>query len=119
MIADKNTGVGLISDVLFQTQHANPSTCEIAARTISRQTSYFAEEYPGLIKNTYLYETNCANLCECVQSLKAVVSGSGEEIVIKRRALGILLMLSNQIAEPVADNEFDITNPVLNLAKSA
>ncbi len=92
-----DTGAKLIADVVYLTQRASSQTCSIAARTIERQTSRFLAKYPEEIKNAYAFELTSHKLCECLQSLEHVASGTGNEILVKRQALDLLLALSNEV----------------------
>jgi len=97
MVANKDTGTKLISDIVFFTQRASANTCDVAARTIERMALRHLKFYPGDIKNASAYQDIADKLCQSVQELAHVAIGTGEEILAKRRALDLLLALSNEI----------------------
>ncbi len=100
MIYDKNASPNLMSDIVFMVQRASAETCGVAARTIARQTLRFLEIYPDNVKNTQLVQETVRDLCECLLSLREEITGTGEEILIKRDALDLLLVMSRELVYP-------------------
>lgn len=119
MNADSETGTQLISDLVFLTQRASAETCDIAARTIERQTQYYLSKYPGEIVNAYAFQLASEKLCECIRSLQEIAPGTGNEILTKRKALDFLLTLSNELEHCAQKPSLEIQEPALIFAKSA
>ena len=97
MVANKDAGTKLISDIVFYTQRASANTCDVAARTIERMATRHLKFYPGDIKNASVYQDITNQLCHNVQELSHVATGTCEEILSKRHALDLLLALSNEL----------------------
>ena len=97
MVANKDAGTKLISDIVFYTQRASANTCDVAARSIERMASRRLKFYPGDIKNVSVYQDIANQLCHSVQEMAHVATGTCEEILSKRRALDLLLALSNEL----------------------
>ena len=109
MINEKNACVDLMTDIVYITQRTSTKTCEIAARTIARQALNFVKTFPEKIKNIQGFQDSIRDLCECLLQLRHEISGTGEEILIKRDALDILLMISGALIYPKieTDNEYE------------
>ena len=99
-IGEKNACIDLMADIVFITQRTSPETCDIAARTIARQALNFVKTFPEKIKNIPGFQDSIRDLCECLLLLRKEISGTGEEILIKRDALDILLMISGALIYP-------------------
>ena len=103
MINEDNASVDLMADIVHIAQRTSPETCDIAARTIARQALNFVKSFPESINNVQDFQYFTRELCECLLSLKKETSGTGEEIMIKRNALDILLMISAALVFPNID----------------
>ncbi len=119
MGVDKDAGTKLISDIVFLTQRANDDTCGVVARTVERLTSRYLDYHPSDIKNAKAYQAASSNLCECIRSLRHIATGTGEEIIAKRRALDMLLALSNEIKYLPSGKASYKTESTVNLVRSA
>lgn len=108
-IDENNACSNLMTDIVYMAQRTSPETCDVAARTIARQALYFVKIFPDKIKNIQGFQNSIRDLCECLLLLRKEISGTGEEILIKRDALDILLMISGALIYPKIemDNEFD------------
>jgi len=98
---DENSAcIDLMTDIVYITQRTSIETCDIAARTIARQALNFVKIFPEKIKNIQGFQNSIRDLCECLLLLREEISGTGEEILIKRDALDILLMISGALIYP-------------------
>ncbi len=100
MINNKNASSDFMTNVVYLAQGASADTCGIAARIIARQTLKFLEIYPENIKNTRLFQETTRELCECLRMMREEISGTSEEILIKRDALDLLLVMSRELIFP-------------------
>ena len=109
MINENSACTDLMTDIVFIAQRSNTETCDIAARTIARQALNFVKIFPQKVKNVQTFQDLIRDLCECLLQLKNEVSGTGEEILIKRDALDILLLISGALIYPKieTDNDYD------------
>ncbi len=117
---DENTAcIDLMADFVFVTQRTSPETCDIAARTIARQAINFLKTFPEKIENIQGFQNSIRDLCECLLMLREEISGTGEEILIKRDALDILLMISGVLIYPKIETENISTETTINTAQYA
>jgi len=100
-VDEHNASVYLMSDIVHIAQRASPDTCFIAARTIARQALKFLKTYPEKIRNIQRFQNTSRELCECLLTLRVEIAGTGEEILIKRDALDLLLLISAELIYPV------------------
>ncbi len=119
MIYDKNASSNLMTDIVFIVQRASAETCGVAARTIARQTLRFLKIYPDNVKNTQLVQETVHDLCKCLLSLREEITGTGEEILIKREALDLLLVMSRELVYPQEKAEKVPAEPSTNLTRFA
>ena len=111
MINEKNACTDLMSEIVYISQRTSPETCDIAARTIARRALNFVKTFPEKIKNVQGFQDSIRDLCECLLLLRKEISGTGEEILVKRDALDILLMISAALIYPQIemDNVYEET----------
>ena len=100
MINNKNASSDFMSDIVYLAQGASAETCNISARIIARQTLKFLEIYPEKVKNIQLFQESTRELCECLLMMREEINGTGEEILIKRDALDLLLAMSRELVYP-------------------
>ncbi|MCP4182631.1 MAG: hypothetical protein GY761_04850 [Hyphomicrobiales bacterium] len=118
-LGKNNACIDLMADFVFVTQRTSSKTCDIAARTIARQALNFVKRFPEKIKNIQEFQNSIRDLCECLLMLREEIPGTGEEILIKRDALDILLLISGVIIYPKIETENTPTKTTTKIAQYA
>lgn len=119
MIDEDSVSINLMSNIVYIAQRANTNTCDVAARTIVRQAIQFVNRYPEKIKNLGKFKSTIRDLCECLLTLHTEVSGTGEEILIKRNALDLLLLISGELVYPKIDMDIADDEPEFGIKQYA
>ncbi len=119
MINNKNASSEFITNMVYLAQGASADTSNVAARIIARQSAKFLEIYPDNVKNARLFRESARELCECLLTLHEEICGTGEEILIKRDALDLLLVMSRELVYPQVEIDKTPDETFTDLARYA